>query len=388
MKRETLATHSQSIILAQHNKPLASPIHRASKFSLPSLEAVEEAFKSRDCAFFYSRMSNPTVRELEQTLAKLQQKEDAICLGSGVAAITGTLLHLLSSGDCVLYGLEGYKPTRTFSREFLKKFGVRSAMVSVRDLTAIEAVMKSERPRCFIFESPTNPTCAIADLDAVCALAREYNVITILDNTFAGVHAHASYPIDIYLHSLSKFVGGHSDVIAGAVIASQKIIDRMRPDLCTFGATMDPETAYLCLRGLKTYFLRFQKQSQNALEVSNYLSSHPKIEFVSYPGLASHPSHELATEQMEHFGSVLYARLKGGKEMLHSFVSGLSLISLTASLGSTETVIAPALMFYGDDLSQQECEQAGICDGAFRLSVGIEAVEDIIADIEASLSQN
>ena len=385
MKKETRVNHTNSTPLRADNPPLATPIYRASKFALPDLDARTTMMEERDSYYVYSRVNNPTVRELERLLADIQGQEDALCLGSGVATITGTLLHLLASGDSLIVCLEGYKPTRVFARDFLRKFGITTHLCAIGDHSHIEQVMKKHKPRCIIFESPTNPSCQIADIGAICALAKQYEVLTILDNTFAGVHAHTQFPIDIYVHSLSKFVGGHSDVIAGAILSSTERIRAMKGDLLNIGATMDPETAYLCLRGMKTYYLRYRQQSQHALQLAEWLSDHPALSSLSYPGLPDHPGHALAASQLEDFGAVIYATLRGGASALETFIRELKLISFTGSLGSTETVVAPGLLFYGDDLSVEEQEKAGLFPGSFRLSIGIEHLDDLRADLQQAL---
>ena len=225
--------------------------------------------------FFYSRTSNPTLRQLELTLAQMQGRDDCLLVGSGVATIAASLLALCKQGDHVLAFIESYGPTRYIVQHLLAKYGVAHTLLSIEDLAGIERVLAHTPTRLVVFESPTNPVTKIADIAHLTAHARRANCLTVMDNTFAGFHNHGGYDIDVYLHSLTKFASGHGDVMGGAVIANTDLIGLMRKDLVSLGPTLDPHAAYLIQRGMRTYFLRYERQCANALAVSRFLQGSP-----------------------------------------------------------------------------------------------------------------
>jgi cystathionine beta-lyase/cystathionine gamma-synthase len=259
-------------------------------------------------------------------------------------------------------------------------------MLSIEDLAGVERVLAQRPTRLMLFETPTNPVTKIADLVQLTALARRHGALTALDNTFAGFHNHGQYDIDIYLHSLTKYASGHGDVMGGAVIASSDLIRSMRTDFVTLGAVLDPHAAFLIVRGLKTYFLRSREQCANAVRVASYLATHARVERVHYPGLESHPQHELARTQMKDFGSIVSFDIRGGAEAGRRFADSLRLFHKTASLGSTESLVMSPQMLRPRDLTAEELGRAAIRDGTIRLSVGIEDADDLLADLGQALA--
>src|SRR6185437_7549109 len=280
--------------------------------------------------FFYTRASNPTTRQLELLLAELQGREDCLVTASGVGAIAQTLLALTKQGDHIICFVETYNPTRYLIRRLLARFGVTHTMLSIEDLAGVERALGAQRTRLMIFESPTNPVTKIADLTALTRMARAAGALTVLDNTFAGFHQHGEYEVDLFVHSLTKYASGTGDVMGGAAIGRADLIRGMRTDFGTLGGTLDPHAAFLILRGLKTYFVRYQAQCASALRIAEVLAAHPAVARVHYPGLPTHPQHELARGQMREFGSIVTFDLKGGAEAGGRFAGALRLFALAA----------------------------------------------------------
>jgi cystathionine beta-lyase/cystathionine gamma-synthase len=386
MKDPTRVNHPPEIEVPEDNRALVAPIYQSVKFEFDTIEETERVYRGERPGFHYSRRSNPTVRQLEVLVAQLQGREDALATSSGVAATGHCLLGLLKHGDHVVCFLESYGPTRHLVRRVLARFGVTHTMLSIEDLAGVERVLAQRPTRLMLFETPTNPVTKIADLDRLTALARRHGALTALDNTFAGFHNHGQYDIDIYLHSLTKYASGHGDVMGGAVIASSDLIRSMRTDFVTLGAVLDPHAAFLIVRGLKTYFLRSREQCANAVRVASYLATHARVERVHYPGLESHPQHELARTQMKDFGSIVSFDIRGGAEAGRRFADSLRLFHKTASLGSTESLVMSPQMLRPRDLTAEELGRAAIRDGTIRLSVGIEDADDLLADLGQALA--
>jgi cystathionine beta-lyase/cystathionine gamma-synthase len=385
MKPPTRVNHPPEIAVPQGNRPVVAPICQSVKFEFESVAQTLEHFAGKQPGFYYQRDSNPTNRQLELTLAAMQGRADSIVCASGVAAIAGALLSLTKQGDHVLCFVETYGPTRALIRRTLGKYGVTHTMLSVADLAGIERELKVRPVRLLIFESPSNPINRVADLAAITQLARTHGALTLLDNTCAGLHQQGEFAIDIFLHSLTKFAGGHSDVMGGAVIASQEFIGKLRPDFKVFGAVMDPHAAFLIQRGLKTYFLRYRAQSAQALEIAKFLSAQPAVRAVQYPGLPSDPGHALARAQMSDFGCVVSFELAGGAPAAERVANALNLFARAASLGATESLVLPSQFMSTRDLDAAQVQISGIRPGTVRLSIGIEALEDLQADLQQAL---
>jgi cystathionine beta-lyase/cystathionine gamma-synthase len=385
MKPATLVNHPPGVTVPPDNHPVVAPIHHSVKFEFDSVAETLKNLRGERPGFFYQRSSNPTTRQLELTLAALQNREDCLVCASGVAAINGTLLALTRTDDHVLCFVETYGPTRQFIRRTLARFGIRHTMLSIEDLAGVERVLASVPTRLMIFESPTNPLNKIADLGALTALARRHGVLTLLDNTFAGLHQHGQYDIDYYLHSLTKYAAGHGDVMGGAVIAARESIRRLRADFTLLGGTLDPHAAYLVQRGLKTYVLRFREQSASALRIAAFLAGHAAVSRVHYAGLPAHPGHALARAQMNEWGAVLSFDLRAGAEAGRRFAEALQLFALSASLGASESLVIPPQLMGTQDLSAAELALSGIGPGTVRLAIGLEDVDDLLDDISQAL---
>jgi cystathionine beta-lyase/cystathionine gamma-synthase len=386
MKDSTLVNHPPLVEVPADNHPVIAPIYQTVKFAFDSIEQALRAQRGERPGFSYLRNSNPTLRQLELTLAQMQGRDDCLVCASGMGVIAQTLLSLTRQGDHVLGFIDTYGPTRYLVRRVLAKFGVEHTLLSIDDLAGVERVLASRPTRLMIFESPTNPTNKIADIAALTRLARAHRALTVLDNTFAGVHQHGQFEIDIYLHSLTKFVSGHGDVMGGAAIAEASLIRSLRTDFTLFGGVLDPHAAFLLQRGLKTYYVRYRAQCATAQRVAEFLSSHAAVERVGYPGLPDDAGHALASRQMSEFGAVVSFNLRGGLEAGKRFAETLRLFAVTASLGSTESLVLPPQMLRSRDLNESEQRLSGVGPGTVRLSIGLEEVDDLLEDIAQALA--
>jgi cystathionine beta-lyase/cystathionine gamma-synthase len=384
MKKPTRVTHPKAVKLLEGNEPVVSPVHRTVKFTYPTIAASLTA-EAKEHGFDYTRDSNPTTRELELLAAELQDRDDAIAVGSGMAAIWLSLLGSLTAGDRVVIFVESYRPNRVAVRRFLPKLGVEFTMLGVHDLPAIEREFAKDDTKLVLFEAPTNPMLQVPDLGAIVALAKRHDVVTVLDNTFAGLHNHGRYEIDYFVHSLTKYANGHGDVMGGIVIGDKQRVRAIKPLAVNLGAVLDPGVAFLISRGLKTYYLRYERQSANALAIAEHLMKRAEVKRVFYPGLPSDSGHALARQQMQDFGGVLTFELAADEQRTWAFIDALELFTTTASLGSTESLVCPVKLYLGSDLSAEERAQAQIAAGTVRFAVGIEHVDDLIADIDQAL---
>ncbi len=386
MKKRTRVTHLPEVPVPPDDRPLVAPIYQTVKFSFDDVGETLRYFGGQRPGFYYSRVSNPTLRQLELALADLQGRDACLLTGSGVAAIAITLLGLLKAGDHVVYFAELYPPTRALLRRLLGRYGVTSTMLSIDDPAALERVLSTTPTRLLAFESPTNPALKVVDIARVTALARSHGALTMLDNTLGGLHNHGEFDVDLYVHSLTKYASGHGDVMGGAVIASSELIESMRGDFINLGPTLDPHAAFLVLRGLRTYFVRWDVHCRNALHVAEFLRSHPAVSRVRYPGLADDPGHRLAAKQMDGFGALVTFDLKAGLEAGTRFADALRLFSLAASLGSTESLVLAPAMQQPRGFTPEQLAWSGIGPGTVRLSIGIEDADDLIDDLEQALS--
>jgi cystathionine beta-lyase/cystathionine gamma-synthase len=385
MKKTTRVNHPPAVELPPDNHSLVAPIYQSVKFEFDTVAETERYLRGERPGFYYTRSSNPTTRQLELLLAELQGREDCLVTASGVGVISQTLLALTRQGDHIICFVESYNPTRYLIRRVLGRFGVTHTLLSIEDLAGVERTLAERPTRLLIFESPTNPVTKIADIAALTRLARAAGALSVLDNTFAGFHQHGGYDVDVYLHSLTKYASGTGDVMGGAVIARGELIRALRNDFGALGGTLDPHAAFLILRGLKTYFVRYRAQCASALRIAQRLAEHPGVERVHYPGLPAHPQHALATQQMQDFGTIVSFDLHGGAAAARRFADALELFALTASLGSTESLMVTAQMMGGRELNADLQRLSAITEGTIRLSIGLEDPDDLLADLERAL---
>lgn len=387
MKGRTRVNHPPEVALPADNRPLVTPIYQSVKFVFETLEETLRTSRGEREGYIYTRTSNPTTRQLEKLLAELQQRDDCIALGSGVAAVSACLLALLRTGDHMLCFVETYGPSRHLIQGLLKRFGVEHTMLSIEDDAGIERVLASRPTRLVHFESPTNPVTRIADIAHITRSAHAHGALTVLDNTFAGFHNHGQYGIDIFVHSLTKYASGHGDVMGGAIIARTELVKAIRREAILLGTVLDPHAAFLVMRGMKTYYLRYQAQAASAARIAAFLEDHPAVERVHYPGLDSHPRHALAREQMPDFGSIVSFDLAGGAESVREFADALEFFAIAPSLGSVESLMMPPKLLRGHGLTAEQAAISGIGDGTVRLSIGIEDTDDLIEDLDAALGR-
>jgi cystathionine beta-lyase/cystathionine gamma-synthase len=387
MKNNTLVNHPPGVPVAPDNRPLVAPIYQSVKFSFDDTGETLRYLRGEREGFFYSRSANPTLKQLQLLLAQLQGRDDCLLTGSGVATIAASLLSLCKQGDHILAFVESYGPTRYIIQHLLAKYGVAHTLLSIEDLQGIERVLLHTPTRLVIFESPTNPATKIADIEHLTAHARRAGALTVLDNTFAGFHNHGGYDIDVFLHSLTKYASGHGDVMGGAIIARGELIAEMRKDVVSMGPTLDPHAAFLIQRGMRTYFLRYERQCSNALEAARYLKNHPRVKDVHYPGLGSHPQHQLARRQMSDFGTVVTITLDGGFKEGARFAEALQLFSISASIGSAESLVMPPQLLSVSEYTPEQRAASLISRGTVRLSIGLEDATDLIADLGQALDK-
>ncbi len=382
----TLTNHVPIPELPEGNYPLNPPIYQAVKFSWENYDDLKAMMRGEKQGYFYTRYANPTVHALETLLANLQGRESCVVTASGLAAVTTCFLALLQQGDHMIQFIESYRPSRVFVREWLPRYGINHSQLSISDIAGLKKAIIPGKTKMILFESPTNPQLKIADIGQITALARQHGVATVMDNTFASFHNHSNFDVDLYLHSLTKYASGHGDAMGGAIIGSGAWINKVKSAALAMGSNLDPNSAYLLLRGMKTFQLRYDRQSQNAQRLAEWLQRQPQVKRVLYPGLSSHPQHALAREQMRDFGTMIMMEIKGSGADLEALIKKLRIFKLAASLGSTESMIAPVMMFYGSDLSPNELQQADFNESCLRISVGVEDPTVLITDFSQALT--
>jgi cystathionine gamma-synthase len=335
----------------------------------------------------YGRDGNVTTNAVELRLAALEGGEDAALFASGMSAFTTLLLAHLSTGQHLILTDDCYRHSREFCLSMLQRLGVDITVVPTDDYGALEAAIRPGETRFIISESPTNPLLRLADFEQVAAIAKKHGVETIIDSTFGTPlnQQPLTYGIDYVLHSATKYLGGHHDLLAGVVVSAKDKIKELRKARTIVGGVVSPETAFLLERGLRTLALRVARHNQNALGIARYLEHHPKIDRVWYPGLESHPDYTLACKQMSGFGGVVSFEVKGDLQAANRLVDALRIPYIAASLGGVESLIgSPAIMVYYD-LEPEDRLAIGIRDNLLRFAVGIEDLDDLIADFEQAL---
>ncbi len=364
------------------------PVVHSVSFGYEDVDEWYEVALGRRSGHIYGRNTNPTVAALEEKVRLLEDAEAATSFSTGMAAISGTLLALLSPGDRVVSIKDTYGGTSKLFLEFLPKFKVDVTLCDTGDHDAIEAEL-AKGCKLLYLETPTNPTLKVLDLERLSAAGHRQGAIVVVDNTFATpVNQHPlAMGADLVVHSATKFLGGHADALGGILCGRKDLVRAAYHFREINGATLHPEAAYLILRGLKTLALRVRQQNRSALEIAQFLATQPAVEQVFYPGLPSHPLHDVAARQMEGFGGVLSFSLRGGFADVRRFLPELRLAHLAANLGAVETVAGPPRTTSHVELTQEERAALGIPEGLIRYSVGIEATEDLLADLGRALGK-
>ena len=336
----------------------------------------------------YGRYGNPTIAAVEAKLANLDSGEAACLFSSGMAAITTTLLSLLSQGGHVILTDDCYRRTRQFVTKFLARYGVEATQVPMGDYAALEAAIQPNT-KVIVSESPTNPYLRVLDLEKLAAIAKKHKIKTIIDSTFATPvnQRPLEFGVDFVIHSATKYLGGHNDLLAGVVIGSDYMIGAIKETQSMLGDVSDPHTAYLLLRGLKTLELRVQRQNETADKIAHFLAKHPAIRRTYYPGLVSHPDYEVAIEQMTGFGGVVSFELEADLETTGKFIDQLQIPFIGPSLGGVESLIEQVALVSYYELSTEERAEIGISDSLVRFAIGIESAEDLLADLAQALDK-
>lgn len=370
--------------LSKKNGPLSTPIYQTSTFEVTDME---EQVRATPTDHFYTRYGNPTHTVAENAIAELEGAEAALLFASGMSAITTTILALTKAGDHIVAQRDIYGGATKFFTQWLPKFGVDVTLV---DTTDYQQHAKAMRPNTKILhlESPTNPTLRVVDLKKVASVAKQHGITTLIDSTFATpINCRpAEFGIDLVMHSGTKYFGGHADLICGVVAGRRDLIDTIHATRTTLGCNMDPHAAWLLLRGIKTLAVRVQRQNYNALRVAQFLKGHPKVRSVSYPFLEGHPQRALAMEQMQGGGGVLSFEVEGTGEDACRFAKALNLFTLAPSLGGVESLVTIPVITSHAMIRPEEREKMGVTEQLIRLSVGVENVEDLIADLERAFA--
>jgi cystathionine gamma-synthase len=336
----------------------------------------------------YGRYGNPTVQAVERKLAALEGGETALLFATGMCAVTSTLLTLLSAGDHLILTSDCYRRTRQFCQTFLKRMGITTTLVPPGDYAAMEAALRPNTKLIFS-ESPTNPYLRVLDLPRAVDIARRNHLTLIVDSTFATPvnQRPIEFGVDLVIHSATKYLGGHNDLLAGAVVGPWELLAEIKKSRDVLGGITGPQGAYLLLRGLKTLALRVQRHNENGMRVAQFLEGHPKVRWVYYPGLPSHPDHAVAQEQMAGFGGVVSFEIEGDLESTGTFVDALRLPCIGPSLGGVESLVEqPAIQSYYE-LTTEQRRQAGISNELVRYALGIEDTDDLIADLKQALEK-
>ncbi|MGB7554372.1 MAG: PLP-dependent aspartate aminotransferase family protein [Candidatus Korobacteraceae bacterium] len=390
METNHLGINSKLVHAGHKTDPTGSvnvPIYQTSTFAFRSAAQGAALFSGEQDGFIYTRIGNPTVRALEDNVAELENGYGGIATSSGMGAICTVYLALLNAGDHVMSTASVYGPTRGLLEKDFSRFGVESTYVDTCDLAHVEKALRPNTKLVYV-ETPSNPTMQVTDIERVSTIAHKNGCLLVVDNTFASPYLQQPLDLgaDVVLHSVTKFINGHADVVGGILVAKEmEVYKRLHRMMVNSGCNMDPHQAFLVYRGLKTLGIRVERAQKSALEIARWLEVQPEVKAVRYIGLESHPQHEIAKRQMSGFGSMISFDLEGGMEAGRLLMDNVRLATLAVSLGGVESLIEhPASMTHAS-LSPADRRLAGFSDGLVRYSVGIEDVEDLIADLRQAL---
>lgn len=385
-REQTLVLHGDAV--CGHGADVVPPIHYSATFRAETAEQFSEMATTVRPAAFYTRHGNPVNKRVEAILAGLEGTESALLTGSGMGAICTTILALLQAGDHVVAQQRHYMSTSKLFSEVLTRYGVQVSFFDQTDLDSLRAALRPET-KLIMVETPVNPSLSITDLAAVADIARPRGILTVADNTFASPLNQRPHDlgIDIVVHSATKYLGGHHDLMAGAICCSDALAETIWKMHVTLGAVLSPMDAWLLLRGLRTLSLRMERINANALALARWLESRPEVERVFYPGLESHPQHALAARQMRGFGAVVAYSIKGGYAATQRFVSALRLATQAVSLGGVETLAVHTASMWASSMTEDDMKIAGIEPNFVRMSVGVEHVDDLKADLAQALEK-
>ncbi|TVR40142.1 MAG: PLP-dependent transferase [Bacteroidia bacterium] len=365
------------------------PIYQTSTFKFKNADHGAACFSGDSGGYIYTRLNNPTIDSLEKLVAELENGYRGIATSSGMGAVNTIYSALLKQGDHMISTGAVYGPSRVIMENHYSKYGIESTYL---DTSKSENIRKAIKPntRLLFIETPANPTMDITNLDEVVKIAREHRLITVADNTFCSPYLQKplDHGFDIVFHSLTKFMNGHADIVGGLIVTKKKELDQLlRPMMINLGCNMDPHQAYMVIRGLKTLSLRMERSQENAMKIAGFLEKHPKVEWVKYPGLSTHPQYDLALKQMKGPGAMICFEMKNGVEAGKTLMNSVNLCLLAVSLGGVETLIQHPASMTHSKMNRDARIKAGITDGLVRLSVGIENVEDLIDDLTQALDK-
>jgi len=363
------------------------PIYQSSTFAFRNAAHGAALFAGREAGYIYTRIGNPTIRALEDTVAELEGGFGGIATSSGLGAVAAVYMALLDAGTHMVSTASVYGPSRGLVEQHLARFGVQASFVDTSDPARVREAIRPTTRLVYV-ETPSNPAMQVTDIRAIAEIAHAAGCVLVVDNTFASPYLQRPIELgaDVVLHSVTKFINGHADIVGGLIVTrTEELQRRIRPLMVNLGSNMDPQQAFLVLRGLKTLSLRIERAQNSALQIARWLEAHPKVSWVRYIGLPSHPQHDLVRRQMRGFGSMISFELKGGLEAGVRLMDNVRLATLAVSLGGVETLIEhPASMTHAG-MAREDRIAAGITDGLVRYSVGIEDVEDLLADLERAL---
>lgn len=392
MKNDKLRFNSKLIHAGAHKDQYGSavvPIYQTSTFAFDSAEHGAKCFAGESDGYIYSRIGNPTIKALEKAIAELENGCDGVATASGMGAVTSVYMAFLSQGAHIVSHNAVYGPARGIIENIFVKFGVESTYVDASNTKNVEDAIRPNTKLIYI-ETPANPTMDLIDIKKTAEIAHKNNIPLVVDNTFCSPYLQRPLDLgaDVVLHSLTKFINGHADIVGGVIVAkTPEHYAMVRTSMVNLGFNMDPHQAFLAHRGLKTLSIRIDKAQQNAQIIAEYLEKHPKVDWVKYPGLQSYKQLELAKEQMDGPGCMISFELKGGLDAGRVLMDNVQLALLAVSLGGVETLIQHPASMTHSKLSKDKRESAGITDGLVRFSVGIEDVEDIMEDLEQALGK-
>lgn len=367
--------------------PVATSIVRSSTFTFSSTEEMKRWAEGKSKAYIYTRYGNPTLTVAETKLAQLERAEAAVVTASGMAAISSALLGILSSGDELIATRQLYGGSYRLMRDVFPRLGIKVNHVET-DLEGVDRLV-TPRTKALYIETPTNPTLRVVDTKKAVALARKHNLVSLIDNTFASpaLQKPVELGFDLALHSATKYLAGHSDLIGGAVVGREDLVAKARQMVIYLGGSMDPEGAFLLIRGMKSLGVRVRQQCASAMAVARFLETHPKVARVHYPGLRSHPDHRLCARQMRGgFGGMLAFDMKGGISAARRVCDRVRVFLLAASLGGVESLVVLPIYTSHYKLSSAELTAAGVSPGTIRVSIGLEDPEDLIEDLRNALN--
>lgn len=377
----------------QHLDPsyggVSVPIYQSSTFAFKNAAQGAARFAGKEKGYIYTRIGNPTISALENSVAFLENGYGGMATSSGMSALTTILIAFLDKNSHMIGTEAVYGPSRMVVESELSRFGIEYDYIDTSDIKNIEAHLRPNT-RLLFLETPANPTIILSDIRACADLAKKKGIPLVVDNTFSSpvLQKPLDLGADVVMHSLTKFLNGHSDVVGGIIVPkTEELFKRLRKVLTLMGGTMDPHQAWLVLRGIKTLALRVEKSQENAIKLAQFLENHPQVKWVNYPGLPSHPQHDLAKKQMKGFGSMLCFGLQGGYDAGRKMIDAVKLCTLAVSLGGVESLIQhPASMTHAG-VPKEKREKAGISDDLIRISVGCEGYEDLKDDLEQALAQ-